>query len=388
MTAIPITYNLRNLRLRIGATAMTALGIALTVAIAIMILALLSGLRQAFASSGDPLNVLVLRKGSEAEMQSFFSHDTFNTIKSLPGIQRGDDGQPLVSGEMIVAIVLPRRDGTGDVNVTLRGMTPMGLAMRPKIKITEGRWWQPGHREVVVSESVHKRFAGAELGDQIRFGKGWWTVVGVFDSHGSAHESEIWADVHQMATDFGYTGGYSSALIRAIDHDTARHLSDRMSDDARLKLSGMLETKYYADQTKSGAPIQFVGTIVAIIMAVGSCFAAMNTMYAAVAYRSREIATLRTIGFSRRSILTSFVIEAVLLSLIGAALGIALMLPFNGVTTGTSNQVTFSEVVFSIRITTSVVLTAITFAVFMGLIGGLAPAWHASRQDILAALRD
>jgi putative ABC transport system permease protein len=162
----------------------------------------------------------------------------------------------------------------------------------------------------------------------------------------------------------------------------------RVENDARLKLAGMPETKYYADQTKSGAPIQYVGTIVAIIMAIGSCFAAMNTMYASVAYRAREIATLRTLGFSRTSILTSFVIEAVLLSLIGAAIGILLMMPFNGVTTGTSNQVTFSEVVFSLRMTPGVVGTAILFAVFMGLIGGLAPAWHASRQDILSALRD
>jgi putative ABC transport system permease protein len=387
MSAIPITYNLRNLRLRVGATAMTALGIALTVAIAIMIMALLAGLKQAFVSSGDPLNVLVLRKGADAEMQSFFAHDTFNQLKSLPGIERSSDGQPMVSGEMVVIVVLPRRDGTGEVNVTLRGMTPTGLEIRNN-RIIEGRWFRSGQREVVVSDSVHKRFSGAEIGDRIRFGKGWWTVVGVFDAHGSASESEIWSDVHQMATDFGYTGGYSSALIRATDSQSAADLVHRVENDARLKLAGMPETKYYADQTKSGAPIQYVGTIVAIIMAIGSCFAAMNTMYASVAYRAREIATLRTLGFSRTSILTSFVIEAVLLSLIGAAIGILLMMPFNGVTTGTSNQVTFSEVVFSLRMTPGVVGTAILFAVFMGLIGGLAPAWHASRQDILSALRD
>jgi putative ABC transport system permease protein len=388
MSAIPITYNLRNLRLRMGATAMTALGIALTVAVAIMIMALLAGLRQAFTSSGDPLNVLVLRKGADAEMQSFFSHETFNDLKSLPGIAHTADGTPMVSGEMVVIIVLPRRDGTAEVNVTLRGMTPVGIQLRPDNHIIEGRWWRPGQREVVVSGSVHNRFSGTDIGDRIRFGKGWWTIVGVFDAHGSAAESEIWSDVYQMGTDFGYTGGYSSGLIRATDPSTAQALAKRVEDDARLKLAGMPEMKYYADQTKAGAPIQYVGTIVAIIMAVGSCFAAMNTMYAAVAYRSREIATLRTVGFSRASILTSFVIEAVLLSLIGAAIGIVLMLPLNGVSTGTSNQVTFSEVVFSLRMTPGVIGTAITFAIFMGLIGGLAPAWHASRQDILSALRD
>jgi putative ABC transport system permease protein len=385
--AIPITYNVRNLKLRKGLTIMTTLGIALTVTTAIFLMALLEGLNRAFVTSGDPLNVLALRKGSEAELSGGFDAQLLPTLRNLPGIAKDRHGEPMVSGEWVVLIVLPRKGGTGEVNVTVRGMMPDGLELRPKVKIVEGRWFEPGQREVVVSHSIHKRFSDANVGDSMQFGKGPWNVVGVFDAGGSAYESEIWGDVNQMASDFDRQGGFSSAYLRAIDPVSANALKNRVSDDQRLKLDGILETEYYAKQTRSGAPIKFVGLIVAIAMAIGSSFAAMNTMYAAVAYRSREIATLRVIGFSRPSILTSFVIESLLLSLLGAMVGIVLMLPFNGMTTGTSNAVTFSEVVFSLRMTPAVLLTAILFGVVMGLFGGFAPAWHAARQDIIAALR-
>jgi putative ABC transport system permease protein len=386
--AIPIRYNIRNLKLRKGLTIMTSLGIALTVTTAIFLMALLAGLQRAFVTSGDAENVLVLRKGSQAELSGGFDASLFPTLKTLPGIAKDSHGEPMVSGEWVVVIVLPRKDGTGEVNVTVRGMMPDGLELRPKVKIVQGRWFNQGQREVVVSESIQKRFAHANIGDTVQFGKGPWTVVGVFDAGGSAYESEIWGDVNQMASDFDRQGGFASAYLRATDPVSADALKHRVSDDQRLKLEGMLETEYYAKQTSSGAPIKYIGWVVAIIMAIGSSFAAMNTMYAAVAYRSREIATLRVIGFSRPSILTSFVFESVLLSLLGAALGIVLMLPFNGMTTGTSNAVTFSEIVFSLRMTPVVVGVAIGFAVIMGLFGGMAPAWHAARRDILAALRD
>jgi putative ABC transport system permease protein len=386
--AIPIRYNIRNLRLRKGLTIMTALGIALTVTTAIFLMALLAGLDRAFVTSGDPTNVLVLRKGSQAELSGGFDAALFPTLKVLPGIAKDKHGEPMASGEWVVVIVLPRKDGTGEVNVTVRGMMPDGLELRPKVKLSQGRWFTPGQREVVVSESIQKRFAHANVGDQLQFGKGPWTVVGIFDAGGSAYESEIWGDVNQMASDFDRQGGFASAYLRATDPVSADALKHRVSDDQRLKLEGMLETDYYAKQTSSGAPIKYIGWVVAIIMAIGSSFAAMNTMYAAVAYRSREIATLRVIGFSRPSILTSFVFESVLLSLLGAVVGIILMLPFNGMTTGTSNAVTFSEVVFSLRMTPRVLEVAVIFAIIMGLVGGIAPAWQAARRDILAALRD
>jgi putative ABC transport system permease protein len=385
--ALPISYNIRNLKLRKGLTVMTALGIALTVTTAVFLMALLAGLQKAFVSSGDPLNVLVMRKGSVAELSGGFDADLFPTLKTLPGIAKDSQGEPIASGEWVVVVVLPRKDGTGDVNVTVRGMMAEGLTLRPNTKLVEGRWFTPGQREVVVGKSIHNRFSGANVGDTMDFAKGQWKVVGVFDSHGTAYDSEIWGDVNQVAADFNRQGGFASAYLRATDAVAADALKNRVSDDQRLKLEGTLETDYYQKQTSSGGAIKFIGTFVAVIMAIGSSFAAMNTMYAAVAYRSREIATLRIIGFSRPSILTSFVIEALLLSLLGAVVGIVLMLPFNGLTTGIGNSVTFSETVFSLHMTPQVVITAVVFAMIMGLAGGFAPAWHAARQDILTSLR-
>ena len=385
--AIPISYNIRNLRLRKGLTLMTALGIALTVTTAIFLMALVAGLNRAFVSSGNPLNVLVLRKGSEAELSGGFDASLYPTLKTLPGIAKDSHGEPMTSGEWVVVIILPRKDGTGEVNVTVRGMMPDGLELRPSAKLVEGRWFQPGQREVVVSKSIKGRFSHANIGDTMEFGKGSWKVVGVFDAGGSAYESEVWGDVNQMASDFDRQGGFSSAYLRATDPIAAEALKNRVSDDQRLKLEGVIETVYYSKQTSSGAPIKVIGFVVGFIMAIGSIFAAMNTMYAAVAYRGREIATLRVIGFSRPAILTSFVLESLLLALLGAAAGIILMLPFNGMQTGTSNAVTFSEVVFALQITPKVAMYAVIFALVMGFVGGLAPAWHAARQNILNALR-
>jgi len=394
--AIPISYNVRNLKLRKGLTVMTALGIALTVTTAVFLMALLAGLDKAFMTSGDPLNVLVMRKGSTAELSGGFDASLFPTLKTLPGIAKDAQGELLASGEWVVVVVLPRKDGTGDVNVSVRGLMPGGLTLRqeetdskgqPRLKLLEGRWFETGQREVVVGKSIHDRFSGANVGDTMDFAKGQWKVVGVFDSGGTAYDSEIWGDVNQIAVDFDRQGGYASAYLRATDPVAADALKNRVSDDQRLKLEGSLETEYYEKQTSSGGPIKFIGTVVAIIMAIGSSFAAMNTMYAAVAYRAREIATLRIIGFSRPSILTSFVIEAILLSLLGALVGIVLILPFNGMTTGVGNSLTFSETVFSLHLTARVVITAVVFAIVMGLAGGFAPAWHAARQDILTSLR-
>jgi putative ABC transport system permease protein len=386
--AIPLQYNIRNLKLRKSATVMTALGIALTVTTAIFILALLAGLNAAFRGSGDPLNVLVLRKGSTAELAAGgVDRDALPIMKELPGVARDAKGEPLISGEDLLVVVLPRNDGTGETNVTIRFLTQTGIAMRPEAKLVAGRWFTPGQHEIVVSKSIHGRFAQANVGDSMWIGKGPWNIVGIFDAGGTAHDSEIWGDINQLAADFDRTN-YNSVLIRATDPVAADALKNRVSEDQRLKLNGVLETDYWAKQTSSGNPIKFVGMIVAVIMAIGSCFAAMNTMYAAVAYRSREIATLRVIGFSRPSILTSFVFESVMLSLLGALVGIVLMLPFNGMTTGTNNPVTFSEAVFSLRMTPGVVTSAVIFAIVMGLLGGIAPAWHAAQREILASLRD
>ena len=384
---IPLKYNIRNMILRKRLTLMTALGIALTVTTTVFLMMLLAGMRKAFVSSGDPLNVLVLRKGSTSELAGGFTLDKLPILKQLPGIATDSHGQPMVSGEWVVVVALPRNGA--EVNVTLRGMEQDGLELRRnKVKLVEGNWFASGQREVVVSRSIHGRYAHTNVGDLIDFGKGPWKVTGIFDGGGSAYDSEIWTDLNQVANQFNRQGALGNAYLRATDKVAADALKHRVADDQQLQLDGMLETEYYDKQTSNGGGIRLMGYIVAFTMAIGSIFAAANTMYAAVAYRSREIATLRVIGFRRGSIVTSFMFESILLALLGAALGILLMLPFNGMNTSTSNQVTFSEVVFSMQITMSVVITAVLFAVFMGLIGGVAPAWGAARREILAALRD
>jgi putative ABC transport system permease protein len=384
---IPIKYNLRNLKLRKSATILTALGIALTVATAVFIMALLAGLDAAFTTSGEPENVLALRKGSTSELAAGgIQRDAVQVFRNLDGVAKNAKGEPMVSGEDVLVIVLPRKDGTGEVNVTVRFLTPIGIEMRPKIRLIAGKWFTPGQPEVVVSRSVNSRFDKCNIGDPVLIGSRTWTVVGIFDAAGTAQDSELWADINQLSTEFD-RNVYSSVLVRTTDPITADALRKRVSEDSRLKLNGMLEQEYYASQKSSGAAIQFVGMIVAVIMAIGSSFAAMNTMYAAVAYRSREIATLRIMGFSRPSILVSFVFESLLLSLIGALIGIVLMIPFSGLSTGTSNMVTFSEVVFQLRMTPPVMFSATLFAIVMGLFGGLAPAWHAARQNIVLSLR-
>src|SRR5271166_522867 len=265
--AIPISYNVRNLKLRKGLTIMTALGIALTVTTAIFLMALLAGLKRAFVSSGSDKNVLVLRKGSEAELSGGFDAALFPTLRELPGIQKDSHGEPLASGEWVVVIVLPRKDGTGEVNVTVRGMMPDGLEMRQlpdakgktNVKLVAGRWFQTGQREVVVSQSISGRFNQASLGDTMEFGKGSWKVVGVFDAGGSAYDSEVWGDVNQMASDFDRQGGYASAYLRATDPVSADALKNRPTQDRRLKLDGVFENDYYAKQTSSGTPIKVIG---------------------------------------------------------------------------------------------------------------------------------
>ncbi len=384
---IPLSYNVRNLVQRPGATVMTTLGIALTVTVVMFLQMLLSGLERAFLASGDPANVLVLRKGSEAEMSSWVDLEAVEVMKTLPGVARGADGQALVSMELVVLAVLPRADGS-EANVLVRGIRPAGRAVHPSVRLAEGRWFEAGLREVNVSRHITERFPRMRVGDEVLFGSARWRIVGTFEAGGTAPDSEVWGDFHQMSLAFDRERGASSVVLRTDGPAAAAALCETVAADQRLKLDARPETEYYAVQTKSGGPIRYVGGVIALIMAVGSCFAAMNTMYAAVAYRSREIATLRVLGFSRGSILACFVVEAALLSLLGAAVGVLAVLPLHGLSTGTSNLTTFSEAIFSLRVTPGNVLNAVLFALALGVAGGLAPAWQAARRDILGALRD
>ena len=385
--AIPISYNVRNLIVRKTTTLMTAAGIAMTVAVLLAVMGLVSGLQSAFATTGNPLNVLVLRKGGNAELTSLVTQQQFQVIKVFPGIAKGTDGQPMASLEVVSVINLPSVSNPQGSNVTLRGLSQRGIEMR-HLKLIEGRWFSQGQREVTVGKSIAKRYPNLQLGKQLRFGKGLWTVVGVMDSNGSAVDSEIFADGPAVASDFNRADTYSSALLRATDEVTAAALIKSLESDRRLNVTVTSEKDYYAAQMVSARPVQFLGFFVCIIMAVGSCFAAMNTMYAAVARRAKEVGTLRILGFTRGSILLSFFVESILLSLVGGILACIVVLPLNGVTTGMGNFITFSETSFNFRIGPDVMLIGIVFALIMGAVGGLLPARQAARKEILTALRE
>jgi putative ABC transport system permease protein len=385
--AIPVSYNLRNLVVRKTTTVITALGIALTVAVLLAVLALVNGLKTAFQSSGNPLQVLVMRKGATAELSSAVTREVFQDLKSMAGIARNGD-EPRASLEMVTVINLPSVDSPTGMNVTLRGILPVGIQMRDDLKLQDGRWFQAGQREVVVGKSIAKRYPGAHMGNKLRFGRGEWEVVGVMDGGQSAVNSEIFGDLNQISSDFNRADGLSSVLLRATDMATVPALVNSLNDDRRLGVLAQTEKEYYESQTNSGALLQYLGVFIAIIMAVGSSFAAMNTMYAAVARRSTEIGTLRVLGFSKSSIMLSFLLESLLLSVLGGLVGCLLVLPLNNITTGIGSFVTFSEIAFNFRVSPEIMLIGITFAIVMGAVGGLFPARMAARKEILVALRE
>jgi putative ABC transport system permease protein len=385
--ALPIAYNLRNLVVRKTTTVMTALGIGLTVAVLAADLALVSGLRNAFASSGDPLNILVFRKGGTSELNSVVTREGFQNAKFKPGIARNKQGEPLASVEFVTVINLRTPEVPDGRNVNLRGLLPIGVELRD-VKLADGRWFRTGQREIVVGKSVAGKYSTAQMGKQLRFGKGYWTVVGVVDGGQSAINSEIWGDLNQIASDFNRDNALSSVLVRAVDEAGVPALVNSINDDQRLNQTARTEKEYFESQTISAAPIQYLGILVSVIMAVGSSFAAMNTMYAAVARRAKEIGTLRVLGFSRGSILLSFFLESLLLAGLGGLLGIVLVLPLNNITTSVGSFISFSEINFNFRVTPAVMMFGVGFALLMGAIGGVFPARSAARKEILTALRE
>jgi len=385
--AIPIAYNLRNLVVRKTTTIMTALGIGLTVAVLLAILALIHGLSTTLSVSGDPLHVLVLRKGAESELVSLFTRSQFQDLKFKAGIAKGSDGQPLASMEVVTIMILPSYANPDGANLTVRGLPPAGIEMRRNVHLASGRWFQPGQREVVVGKSVAQRFPGGQIGQKVKFGRGYWEIVGIMDADRGTQNSEVWGDLNQVSSDLQRVETVSACLVKATDAVTARALINDLNSDQRLAVHAQSEDDYFAAQTAQAVPLEYTGIMVALIMAVGSSFAAMNTMYAAVARRAREIGTLRVLGFSRGSILLSFWVEAILLSTLGGLLGCLLALPLNGVTTAIGNG-NFAEMAFGFQVTPKIMLTGVVFAVILGSIGGMFPARNASRKEILTALRE
>lgn len=386
MAAIPLAYNVRSLRVRWRTTIATVLGVALVVAVFVMVMALARGLKSTYIQTGDPMNLLVLRRGSTAESSSQIMRDEMVRMKYLPGIARDKWNRPLFSPEIIVLIYLNRMNAEVGGNVIVRGMGEMGLTLRPHVTISEGRMFETGRRECIVSRRLVDRFANCRVGDRFKAGKAEWTVVGIFEAGKSAYESEIWADADEVRDAFN-RNFYGSMLLRPVDEAASDALIRRIESDRTLSARVLKEVEYYKDQTKTAGPIQFMGGFLATIMSIGAAFSAMNTMYAAVGARTREIGTLRVLGFRRRAIYASFLLESMVLAGIGGVIGCLMSLPLNGVATGTFSWTSFSEVAFEFRITPELLAKGMLFAVVMGVLGGLLPARMAAQKPVLAALK-
>ena len=384
--ALPLTYNVRNVFVRWRATVATVLGVALVVAVYMLVQSLAIGLEKSSRNTGDPRNVLIVRKGSTAESSSVITREQFKLLQYLPQIDRDPNGQPLVSADVLVLINLPRRAGNGEAHVLFRGISPVGMDLRPQVSLVAGRWFVPGKREVMVSRRLAARFLNFDVGDTFKIASKELTVVGWTDGRNSAFDSEAWMDSDEVRALFDREQ-YSSVLARVSEPATAKQLINRIDSDKRLALRADSEVKYYSAQTMTAMPIKILGNFLATTMSIGAIFAAMNTMYASVGARTREIGTLRVLGFRRRTILLSFLLEGALLALIGGFLGCLFSLPMHGYSTATISLETFSESVFEFRITPVLALKGLVFAVLVGVFGSLLPALRAARLPVIAALK-
>jgi len=384
--ALPIKYNIRNVFVRWRSTLATILGIGLVVAVYMLVQALAVGLEASSANSGTEGNLLVMRKGSPAESSSQVKLDQVKTIQYLEGVARGPQDKPLVSADVLVLINLPRRENRGEANILIRGVGPNGKELRPQVNLVEGRWFTPGRREVVISKRLSARFANTGVGEKFKTGGHELTVVGHFDAGNTAFDSEIWMDGDETRSLFDREN-YSSLLIRSTDPVSATNLVNRIEKDKTLSLKVVPETAFYKTQTKTAGPIRFLGDFLATAMSIGAVFAAMNTMYASVGARTREVGTLRVLGFRRRTILASFLLEGAFLALVGGVLGCILAMPMNGFATGTLSFDNFSEVVFEFRITPKLITKGLLFSLIVGLIGSFLPAIRAARLPVIASLK-
>ena len=383
--ALPLSYNVRN---RWQVTLLAISGIALVVAVFTVLMAMSEGFAMALRTTGRADNAMIVQRGSASELTSWIPLDQRQMIVVRDEVERGPDGQPLASPEDVVVTMKPKKDGE-PTNITVRGVSPRAFAVRGEIKIVEGRTFTPGLYEVIVGDKIAKRVQGLDIGAGVKLQKHEWKVVGTFTSKGGAFESEIWGDAEVMSVDFGRTGGSNAMSVRLKPGTDVATLDRWIRSNPQMQLQAVSERKYYDDQAGPLAKIlRQLATFVAIIMGVGAVFGAMNTMYAIVAARTREIGTLRALGFSRRAILFSFVLESVTLALAGGAIGCLLAFPMNGYSTGTGQTQSFSEIAFAFRITPEIVTTALIFAVGMGVIGGLLPAFRAARLPITSALRE
>ena len=385
--ALPISYNVRNVIVRWKVPLLALAGISLVVGVLIALTAMANGFSKALAATGSADNAIITQRGSASELSSGMSRDNASMIMVDSRVKRDAQGRPMASPEMIIVAALPKRGETTEVNVTVRGVTPMAFSVRQNVKITEGRQFTPGLYELVVGKKAADRYQGLEVGGSIKLQRKTWQVVGIFTSEGSGFESEVWGDYDALAPVFNRANGYQSLTVRLADPSKLEAFNTELKANPNMQLQMASELQYYAGQAGQTANVLTgLALFVGVIMGIGAVFGAMNTMYALVSARTREIGTLRALGFSRTSILSSFMIESAFLALIGGLLGSILALPIN-MLSGATGGANFSQVAFDFRVSPMWLGVAVAGAILMGLVGGFLPAWRAARTPITAALR-
>ncbi|MBI4549135.1 MAG: ABC transporter permease [Ignavibacteriae bacterium] len=386
--AIPLTYTWRNLWTRRITTILTLVGIALVVFVFAAVLMLAYGVEKTLVDTGSDDNVIAIRRAAHAELMSQIGREAANVIETQPEVALSSDGKPLVTKEVYVVINLLKRETNDLSNVSVRGISPTAMQLRKQVQLTNGRMFQFGTREIIVASNITERFQGCEIGKQLRFGDDQWTIVGHFDGQGSGFDSEIWGDVDQLMPAFGRPV-YSSVTFRLRNLDDFDAVKSRVQEDPRTQhVELKRERQFYKEQSQLMADfIRILGIIVTIIFSIGAMIGAMITMYAAVANRTIEVGTLRSLGFRRRSVLTAFLIESILLSIIGGAMGVALASFMSFVQISTVNFGTFSELAFGFKMSPQIVVQSMIFAIVMGIAGGFLPSVRAARLNIVNALR-
>jgi ABC-type antimicrobial peptide transport system permease subunit len=387
MKPIPFSYIARNLWVRRFTTLLTAGGMALVVYVFATVLMMSEGIRATLVATGQPDNVIVLRKGAGAEINSSVERSQAAILESLAGIATDATGQPLLSKEPVVLNNLPKRGSGKPSNVTVRGTSLRGLQMRPQVQIIEGRMFRPGTSEIVTGRAISRGFQGAGLGETLRFAGRDWVVVGVFDAGRSGFDSEIWGDADQMLQAFR-RGSYSTLVFRLADASQFDLIKAALESDPRLTVELKPEQRFYAEQSEALANfISILGMSLSVIFSVGAIVGAMITMFAAVASRVGEIGTLRALGFRRGAVLIAFLSEAMLLSLVGGLIGLGAASLMQTVNISTTNFQTFAELAFQFKLTPTIAWQTLAFALFMGVVGGFIPAWRAARMKIVDCLR-
>jgi len=392
LNSLPLTYNIRNVFVRWRTTLATVFGIAMLVLVYVCLQSLATGLQRSSRDTGDPRNVIILRKGSSDESSSQITRDQFQRLRYCPEIATAPKGPPLISADVLTVLSLPRLDGSGSATVSVRGMTPGGMELRPQVRLVQGRWFAPGYREIVASTRVAQRFLHCNVGGTLRAGGHELRITGLLDGGDTAFDSELWMDAEVARAVFELKN-YSSVLARAASSEAARALMVRIASDKAQPLRAEPELHYYEQQTRAALPIKLLGEFLAVAMSAGALFSAMNTMYARVGARTREIGTLRVLGYRRRTILGSLLLEGAMLAAVGGVLGcvgamlVQAWLLTRGTSFGTMDFSTFQEVMFQFRLTPLILLKGLGLAVAVGVAGSIPPAARAARLPVITALK-